>query len=43
VLLATGQVAGTGVLTPEEAFAPAVVFAELRRRGLIIHERCEVG
>lgn len=41
VLLATGRVGRTGVLTPEEAFEPATVLAELRRRGLIIHERIE--
>jgi saccharopine dehydrogenase-like NADP-dependent oxidoreductase len=42
VLLASGRVAGTGVLTPEEAFAPATVFAELRRRGLVIHEQIDL-
>lgn len=41
VLLASGAVAETGVLTPEEAFAPATIFAELERRGLLIHERIE--
>ncbi len=41
VLLATGRVSGTGVLTPEEAFAPATIFEELRRRDLIVHERVE--
>jgi saccharopine dehydrogenase-like NADP-dependent oxidoreductase len=37
-LLAAGAVRRVGVLTPEEAFDPATVFAELRRRDLHIHE-----
>jgi saccharopine dehydrogenase-like NADP-dependent oxidoreductase len=37
-LLATGQVQGTGVIIPEDAFKPEPVFAELRRRKLTIHE-----
>lgn len=41
VLLARGAVPQAGVLTPEEAFAPATIFAELERRGLLIHERVE--
>lgn len=41
VLLATGRVSGTGVLTPEEAFAPGTIFEELRRRELHIRERIE--
>ena len=43
VLLGSGQVTAAGVLTPEEAFAPATILAELRRRGLVIHERVEPG
>jgi len=31
----------TGVVTPEEAFEPAVIFAEMKKRGLIIHEQVE--
>jgi saccharopine dehydrogenase-like NADP-dependent oxidoreductase len=38
VMLAEGRVARTGVLTPEEAFEPQAVFAELRRRQIFIHE-----
>lgn len=38
VMLARGEVTKTGVLTPEEAFEPAAVFAELRKRDLFIHE-----
>ena len=42
VLLARGQVKPVGVITPEEAFAPEIVFAELKQRGLFIHEQtCE--
>ncbi len=37
-LLAKGAVRVAGVLTPEEAFDPATVFAELERRDLHIHE-----
>jgi saccharopine dehydrogenase-like NADP-dependent oxidoreductase len=38
VMLAERRVARTGVLTPEEAFDPAAVFAELSRRQILIHE-----
>jgi saccharopine dehydrogenase-like NADP-dependent oxidoreductase len=38
VMLAERRVARTGVLTPEEAFEPAAVFAELNRRQIFIHE-----
>jgi len=38
VLLAQGRAARTGMLTPEEAFPPEAVFAELRKRQLLIHE-----
>ncbi|MCP5517805.1 MAG: saccharopine dehydrogenase NADP-binding domain-containing protein [Verrucomicrobiales bacterium] len=40
-MLATGRVSGTGVLIPEEAFEPAAVFAELKRRRIEIHEAIE--
>jgi lysine 6-dehydrogenase len=40
-LLADGAVRLAGVLTPEEAFDPATVFAELERRDLRIHETVE--
>ena len=40
-LLARGLVKKTGVLTPEEAFEPEMIFSELRQRGMLIHQRVE--
>lgn len=40
-LLAQGTVNKTGILTPEEAFDPPSVFAELAKRRLFIHEKVE--
>lgn len=40
-MLAEGKVSGTGVLIPEEAFDPAAVFAELKRRRIEIHEEIQ--
>jgi len=37
-ILARGEVARTGVVTPEEAFDPQIVFAELARRNIQVHE-----
>jgi saccharopine dehydrogenase-like NADP-dependent oxidoreductase len=37
-LIAEGAVTGTGILTPEEAFEPHRVFAELARRDMHVHE-----
>ena len=37
-LIASGQCMGTGALTPEEAFRPADIFAELEKRQIFIHE-----
>ncbi|MED1795785.1 saccharopine dehydrogenase C-terminal domain-containing protein [Brevibacillus nitrificans] len=37
-LIARGAVNKTGVITPEEAFDPAVIFAELAKRQIVIHE-----
>ncbi|MGM0714914.1 saccharopine dehydrogenase C-terminal domain-containing protein [Brevibacillus parabrevis] len=37
-MIAKGMVKKTGVLIPEDAFAPAEVFAELEKRGIYIHE-----
>ncbi len=37
-LLAQGLVAKCGVITPEEAFPPAAVFAALKKRDIHIHE-----
>jgi saccharopine dehydrogenase-like NADP-dependent oxidoreductase len=37
-LIAAGQVKGAGVLTPEEAFQPQVVFDELKKRQLLTYE-----
>ena len=36
--LAKGAVDKTGILIPEEAFEPAVIFAELEKRGIQMHE-----
>lgn len=38
-LLAEGKVTRAGILTPEEAFEPEVIFAALRLRGIEIHEK----
>lgn len=38
-MLAKGMVKKTGVITPEEAFEPEAVFAELKKREIHIHER----
>jgi saccharopine dehydrogenase-like NADP-dependent oxidoreductase len=40
-LLAHGHVEKTGVITPEMAFQPEAVFAELARRGMHVHEEWE--
>ncbi len=37
-MLARGEVARTGVITPEEAFRPHLVFADLARRGILVHQ-----
>ena len=42
-MLARGVVKKTGVLTPEEAVEPEAVFAELRKRHLLVHERVAQG
>jgi lysine 6-dehydrogenase len=39
VMLAEGRVKQSGILTPEEAFEPQAVFAELRKRQMFIHEQ----
>lgn len=39
ILLAKGKVEKVGVITPEEAFDPETIFAELKKRRLIIHEQ----
>lgn len=36
--LAKGQVKGTGILIPEDAFEPEQIFKELERRGIHMHE-----
>ncbi|MET3287592.1 UNVERIFIED_CONTAM: lysine 6-dehydrogenase [Brevibacillus sp. OAP136] len=36
--LANGEVKKSGVITPEEAFDPAVIFRELARREIYVHE-----
>jgi saccharopine dehydrogenase-like NADP-dependent oxidoreductase len=40
-MLGRGLVEKTGVITPEEAFEPEAVFAELRSRQILIHVRIE--
>jgi saccharopine dehydrogenase-like NADP-dependent oxidoreductase len=41
-MLAKGMVSHHGVLTPEEAFDPAMVLAELAKREIHIHEKIEI-
>ncbi|MGE5704168.1 MAG: saccharopine dehydrogenase family protein [Clostridia bacterium] len=36
--LARGTVSQTGVITPEDAFDPAVIFRELAKRSILVHE-----
>ena len=36
-LILDGQVGAVGVVTPELAFDPEVVFAELEKRQIVIH------
>lgn len=43
-LMARGQMLcknGAGIVTPEEAFEPSVLFEELNKRGIHIHEKIE--
>lgn len=40
-IIARGEVKHIGVITPEEAFSPAVIFAELEKRQIFIHEQIE--
>lgn len=40
-LLARGAVAGTGILTPEEAFDPATVLEQMRLRDIVVHDQVE--
>ncbi|SEG53458.1 saccharopine dehydrogenase family protein [Paenibacillus sp. UNC499MF] len=42
VMIAEGRVHKAGILTPEEAFEPQAVFAELEKRGIRIHQDTEV-
>jgi saccharopine dehydrogenase-like NADP-dependent oxidoreductase len=37
-LIATGRAEGVGAVPPESAFDPAVVFAELEKRRIFVHE-----
>ncbi|PFN10092.1 MULTISPECIES: saccharopine dehydrogenase family protein [Bacillus cereus group] len=42
-LIANGEVKETGVVTPEEAFQnPKIIFGELEKRGIYIHEEVRV-
>lgn len=40
-LIAHGQVEKTGVITPEEAFVPEVVFRELKKREICVHTQVQ--
>jgi saccharopine dehydrogenase-like NADP-dependent oxidoreductase len=40
-MLAKGLVSKTGVITPEEAFDARSVFAELEKRGILVHEKVD--
>ncbi|MFF2459710.1 saccharopine dehydrogenase family protein [Peribacillus simplex] len=41
-IIAKGLVEKTGVLIPEEAFEPTMIFDELKKRGIHVHEQIEV-
>ncbi|MGG3478471.1 saccharopine dehydrogenase C-terminal domain-containing protein [Peribacillus frigoritolerans] len=41
-IIAKGLVKQTGVLIPEEAFEPTMIFNELKKRGIHVHEEIEV-
>lgn len=41
-ILAKGMVKKTGVLIPEEAFDPTMIFNELKKRGIHVHEKIDV-
>lgn len=38
-MLAKGLVNKTGVIAPEEAFEPQAIFGELKKRGILMHEK----
>lgn len=40
-MIARGDIDARGVVSPETAIAPAPFFAELRKRGIEIHEQLE--
>ncbi|GAI87144.1 unnamed protein product [marine sediment metagenome] len=40
-LIMAGRSKGTGVVAPELVFDPEEFFAELAKRGILIHERIE--
>ncbi len=40
-MLAKGLVNKTGVIAPEEAFEPQAIFGELKKRGILMHEKVE--
>jgi hypothetical protein len=43
-LILDGQVSALGVVAPELAFAPEVVFAELKKRQIAIHiDKQDIG
>lgn len=41
-MIAKGMVKKTGVLIPEDAFEPGVIFKELKKRGINIHEKIDI-
>jgi hypothetical protein len=38
-LIAAGKVQATGAVAPEQAFDPELVFAELKKRSIHIHQQ----
>jgi len=38
-MIARGKAAGTGVVMPEFAFDPKDIFDELKKRGIVMHEK----
>ena len=42
-MIGSGQVRAKGVVAPEQLFQPEVVFEELKKRDILIHEEVQVG
>jgi lysine 6-dehydrogenase len=41
IMMARGDVTERGIIAPETAIPPDIFFAELEKRGIVIHERVE--